>query len=298
MTQTTDQNVNHIPLRKLLFHSIEGSKTLIDSATQEDLIAILKDAHSIAIKSLDYEVPKFDSSDIDKEVEWIWQTKRGTLPKRLANWFYKTYKLNLPEVSKAMIGAACGEKIAMPDDYAFDITDRLQWRNGDFGDQRSCFLDSNHDESARLNDMMDDGRFRAIRFFRKFPKTLYPSDHISVTRPNVSYTVDDSVYLGTSRAWIFQHDSAEHKDHFDASLPFTVFNGYGYTTSAIANFIAGYTNNECTRVSIDNPALFINDGGYLIGDPENTPHYNPEYNKIDFCRGHDYDDDVFDDDDD
>lgn len=68
----------------------------------------------------------------------IWKTLKGTFPRRVSRYMYKTYniKLNVPLV-RAIGNVA--QQNSTQGNVVFDFTRRISWEAGDFRDAGSCF---------------------------------------------------------------------------------------------------------------------------------------------------------------
>lgn len=74
---------------------------------------------------------------------WEWKVPRGTfagtLPKRLQNWVYKKIGIKLPPPVISEIGNLAAQNTVGSATYHFDFNRTLDWKNGQFGDSKSCF---------------------------------------------------------------------------------------------------------------------------------------------------------------
>ena len=109
-------------------------------------------------------------------LDWRWKTMRGTLPKRLDSWYYKKYQKSLGDKLVSEIGNIARKDIPKDQVYNFDITRKLDWAQGEFGDAGSCFFTSDKKPSGSIEWMKDRPHRYAIRFFKKF------SNRVSVDR--------------------------------------------------------------------------------------------------------------------
>lgn len=95
----------------------------------------------------------------------------GTMPKRIAKWLYKTHDMKLSPEEMAEIGTISKTHTIEDDTYIFDITDDLDWRDGDFGDADSCYWSTNKIAKEYLFDAGGLG----FRVFRNEPEKVIDS---------------------------------------------------------------------------------------------------------------------------
>jgi len=74
------------------------------------------------------------------EIEWVWETKRGTLPKRLAKWMRKSAKIEPDQAALAALGSLMQRLGAGAADYHFLFhPPPFNWKDGLYGKARSCW---------------------------------------------------------------------------------------------------------------------------------------------------------------
>jgi len=77
---------------------------------------------------------------LSQDIEWVWATKRGTLPKRIASDLYNNHKYKLSEALMTRIGTESAAFTDKREVYHFDLCNKIEWRAGEFGDKGSCFF--------------------------------------------------------------------------------------------------------------------------------------------------------------
>lgn len=105
-------------------------------------------------------LPRIDRHAVD--FEWLWVTKRGTFPKRLARFMKKTHDRELTQKQLSDVGTLAARHCEKNQSITYDITNRFDWNAGAFGDHGSCFWTDN---SAAKDVMMDNGAF-ALRVYK------------------------------------------------------------------------------------------------------------------------------------
>ena len=270
-------NFRDIPKNQIIKFNLDSERILIPGYVVGEIITIIRDAWS-KDQNPDTWDQVFSYSACNDSIEWVWITSRGTLPKRIANWYYKAYNKQLDATIVSKIGNIV--RAAMPKDqvYYFDIVDKLNWRAGDFGDHGSCFFSSSNGRTIRGHSpylMEKDGRFKAIRFFK-------PIDNSNTTLSGSAhkfYENKDFFYYGISRAWIYEHSNLLSAKVGGVEIKDTVqviFNGYGLTTKSISQIFSKYMDINSTydisykniRFEEEYDMLYINDNGYVIGRDE------------------------------
>ena len=187
-------------------------------------------------------------------ISWVWQWQVtgkgeyvGSFTKRVSKYYWKEYKLKCPTVFLQTIGNMAKQHSQGNDTYHFDIVDSINWQDGDFGDDGSCYW-GNH-SNARA--MLTDNGGLAIRFFDG-----QDSDR------------------GIGRAWLvpIADDNA-----------YILFNGYGFDTSSatltITRVFSQFMGLNYKRIELSNNGhaysiLYINGGiGYIAGDSDTIERY-------------------------
>lgn len=69
-----------------------------------------------------------------------WQTEGDRLHKRISRFFFREYRIKVDGQNLERLCEIGARYRAYS--FRFDVTDRFDWRNGDYGDQGSCFWGS------------------------------------------------------------------------------------------------------------------------------------------------------------
>ena len=100
--------------------------------------------------------------------DWVWQMQVGgkgeyvgSLPKRIAKYYWQKYKIKLDSDFLGTIGSIASQHTTKVNEFTFDIVNKFDWDAGDFGDGGSCYWGCR--EKARELLAENDGQ--AIRFF-------------------------------------------------------------------------------------------------------------------------------------
>lgn len=168
---------------------------------------------------------------------WVWKTKEGKLPKRIAKAYHKAQiKLDAKVVTE--LGNLAKRYSVTQSEYLVDFSERIDWEDGDFGDDGSCFWG---DRSEALNLITTNGGF-AMRFWGENEGELY----------------------GAGRCWIIPQND----------LLF-MFNAYGDLPLSQMALILGhllekpFSHVELANKSHTTGLLYINSGrGYVIGESD------------------------------
>lgn len=251
-----------IPLDKIVEFKLKSNNTPLGPETVDEIMKISFDAFQAEKGAF----ATFPFDKLDRDVEWKWQSDRGSLPKRIESWFYKEYKIKLDPKILSNLGNIARATIPKDQVYYFDITKDFNWKAGDFGDPQSCFFGPSGPEYNPVN-MQNSGKFYAIRFFKKMPKNA------SFTLLDVDkyYEDEDTYYIGISRSWMGDSPKA------GSSLK-VIFNGYGLTTLQISNIMADYLEAATKKVYIGDTDLYINGDGYVIGDKKDVDKFGDRFN--------------------
>lgn len=175
---------------------------------------------------------------IPSEWEWKWKVAgkaeyTGTFPKRLTNYFWKECGLKCPDSFTKELGNLARQHSHESLTYSFELVNRIDWQDGDYGDSNSCFWS---DRQQALK-MLEQNDALAIRFYNG--------------------------EQGIARAWIAQLSESRY----------ILFNGYGIETIKIAQIFSAWLKLTYKKISLYNHgetsgSLYINNGGYLIGTLE------------------------------
>ena len=182
--------------------------------------------------------------ELPTEFEYVWTTKRGTLPKRVQSHFYKAHGVKLTTEQISEIGNLAKRHASLGITYTLDFTGSIDWEAGDFGDGGSCFWGDR--ESAK--EMIEENGY-ALRAFRQAMR--YPEES----------ALDYRNLRGYARCWIAPIGSDR----------LIVFNGYGETSLLFARllsmrFSCGYQRIHLLNHGSDDSTLYINGGtGFMVG---------------------------------
>jgi hypothetical protein len=179
--------------------------------------------------------------------QWSWLVAGkgeyvGTFPKRVSKFYWQESKIKSPQRFLSELGNLARQHSSEQITFSFDFTDSIDWEDGDFGDENSCYW-SDH---APARGMLEENNALAIRFYES-----NESDK------------------GIGRAWIAQLSNKRY----------IAFNGYGIqgdATLKIAQIMAtwlglGYKKIELSNYGQTGGMLWINGThGYLIGTSEQT----------------------------
>lgn len=174
--------------------------------------------------------------------DWEWKPKvsdkehkygAGKFAKRVQRYYYQTCNTKIPAKNLEHIGQVAQDNLVLSNLYEFDFTEHIDWDDGDFDDEGSCFWGTN----AGAKQMIQDNGL-AIRFF--------------------------AGKEGIGRAWIGSNG-------IDDSI--VVFNGYGLETLEIAKILANWQGVEYKKIDLYNYGttdglLFINSSNYIVGPNE------------------------------
>jgi hypothetical protein len=177
----------------------------------------------------------------------------GTYPKRLLSYFRRNHpnlvKLVAPTV--AMVGGVLGASVNHGREYWADIDLKLDWRDGDFGDARSCYWGANRAAMPKLRE----AGIGALRVF-------------------------NSDGEGYGRAWLTAFDCDgdqtslrryDRLNHHHNASQWVIWNAYGSATVTLARILCAAlgSNYTYTRCSVENNGaqhglVYINGDGYVI----------------------------------
>lgn len=223
--------------------------------------------------------------------DWVWKTNLGSLPKRISKWYHTHHKDNLSETTLTQIGNLFRKETPKTQKYIFDITKTFDWKDGDFADGGSCFWGSN--ARARTKMQNTEGYY-AIRLFKPsetphpvlktgnfstkdFQKLLkYENKHYPTKCMENERLEYFNTYMGYARAWLYTDVWEASVGNLTFKYPIVIiFNGYGVQTNLIASIFAEAMQLPVRRLTINNGGafsgyLYVNDTGYVIGDPKVT----------------------------
>lgn len=169
--------------------------------------------------------------------QWVWLVQHGeysgTMPKRIAKYFFKAHGIKTPHSVSEALGHIARQHSSEPITYTFDFANQIDWADGEFGDENSCWWGEY--SGSRL--MWDRNNGMSIRFYDEYED-------------------------GIARAWLME---------IDTDL-YTVMNGYGLTTVQITKIFSLFMGLTYKQIMLDNSRssqLWINNkAGYLVGKRE------------------------------
>jgi hypothetical protein len=188
--------------------------------------------------------------------EWRWLVirgeYRGTFPKRVRAYYWKTFNIKCPDTFIEAIGNIARDHSTLALTYRFEFVDRVDWQPGDFGDHTSCYWG----EYAGSRYMIEENAW-GVCFY-------------------------DPIGNGFARAWFATISDDQY----------VVFNGHGFdgnATLVTARTLAAWLNLSYKKIALKNQgatsgALWIDAGiGYVIGlkgDIESITTYDLDWREI------------------
>lgn len=161
----------------------------------------------------------------------VWMTPEGAFPKRVTRHMYKQHNIKMHPDDVRYIGNIAKQNMASRH-ILFDITRRITWAHGDYGDRHSCLWT---EYEGALGAMMQAG-IGAIRIYNPAGK-------------------------GVGRAWLYPLSSRKQ---------FILFNAYGpLQVRVIANHLSqafGNYNYEQVRMTQDwsGYGIYLNGDGFVV----------------------------------
>lgn len=161
----------------------------------------------------------------------------GTFPKRVSSWLKREHGKKIDSLSLSKIGNLAKMHGNDGSQIIYDVTDRLDWNAGDFGDSGSCFWGS----YAQTRYHFQQSGFLAMRLY-------------------------DENGNGTSRSWV--------APNLPEDGCYIMFNGYGRQLVVQARVLATDLGLSYKKIRLSNfgeytSEFYINSGvGYLLGLPE------------------------------
>lgn len=211
------------------------------------------DVSPVGMRELENYIESRFNVYLPEDLEPVWATKQGTLPKRIQSYLYKTLKIKLEPSDVSELGNIAKRHASNGKTVILDFTDEIDWEDGDFGDEGSCFWGSN---SGAIK-MLTANNAYALRGWKS-------KDRCNTIPDPLTY---ESV-TGYCRAWV-----APIKSNL-----YVVFNGYGETTLTMARLLAFRFNTGYKRINLSNNGcddgmLYINGGtAFVIGAWQQINH--------------------------
>lgn len=212
----------------------------------------------------DFNVPHFYSHGFENDIGAELKDASGKkITTRIYQWLWKNHQFKPSQELKTRIGNMITDATIKARDYEFDITDRFDWEDGDYGDEGSCYWS---DRSGARQSLENAGCL-AIRFYRE-----------EIVGRNYDLTPSEPIYgiRGFARAWLFPYTEGRY----------VLFNGYGLETKEIAQFLGSLTglyvyrldsltnNNDTTGLIYIGGAdrgMINGKTGYLLTGIQNDP---------------------------
>lgn len=215
--------------------------------------------------------------------EWDWVINKGnykgTLPKRISHYAHVEYGVDLSPAILTTIGTLARSHSSLRKEYYVDLTQNIDWDNGDFGDYGSCFWGGR----PHALQILHDNHAFALRYWRpitSFSKAEIEAAHNSnnhcehsrgeLCRRCRSLTVwslgrrHENHMIGMGRTWLGERDGN-----------ILLWNTYGeFQTITSARILATMFGLSYKLIELDNGErddgeLWINSGnGYVVGAPD------------------------------
>lgn len=116
-------------------------------------VVVLETELGISLPSTYHEQPPWEDG-------WTSVTEKGRITKRISKWMRDTKGKKLNDYDLQGIGDACS-KLIVPAGIRVEISDKVDWNPGDFGDEESCFFRSRRQTLSYLHHL----KARAIKFY-------------------------------------------------------------------------------------------------------------------------------------
>lgn len=258
--------VHHqIKLNELQTHTIRPEHQNFSVEAMIDIMNIL-----IYHWEQEYGLNKYPDLNIIKRIHWTPAVvKNRTFVKRVAEAVREYWNINLPAQALTAIGNVKGLHSTFDGEVIYDITDRLDWDAGDFGDSSSCFWSS---RAGIRTAMKRDGRFYALRIWepRERPTGIY--DMALASRPGQTKIFNKQLVRGIARSWLFEDLVTVTIGKETADIPIVIlFNSYGISIHQQATLLGSILNKPKQIVRLSNNdrthgGLYVNGPGYIFGD--------------------------------
>ena len=205
-------------------------------------------------------------------LDWTWlDSERRTLNQRIV-YVLKKYKANMTPAFYGKMGNKIRETIPTAPNYLFDYTRTFDWKSGQFGDGRSCFMNGGA-RTGVLKEMNLNGSFYAMRFFQREPVVNH-NNMINLANTIPKYVVGDKKYFGRARTFIHYRELTVRKGSKLVEEPvYFMFNSYGKESlREMAAVLAAYVGASFRSVILRNigkacGGLYLNSGSMIIGNP-------------------------------
>lgn len=224
-------------LEKQTFVLSDGG--VIDNAAKEDIT--------------DKIIGHYNLPALPEDWSWEWFIHKGiyagNFGTRVGKYYYRVHKRNLEDNHKTWINNRA-KRGTMMDELTFDFTNEFNWRDGEFGDDGSCFWGGR----AGAKEMILSANGFAFRVFKS--------------------------NVGHGRCWIIPRTkrqlTGDIKDDDKEVVAWVLFNAYGdYLIEQYARFLAGWAGLKYKEIQYlknlysDSGTLYINRGmGVALADED------------------------------
>lgn len=271
-----ENNLNPFETNKLYEFWINSEYALLPPKIIEQMINVVQFVYNIEGRGLQQFFP---FRTLANDIHWAPMHVGGALVKRIAKWCKDNLDFKLSNDVKTALGSVMRMATLKDQTFYFDIVTEFRWRRGNFGDHDSCFFGSGGGSRQDIPRAMEkEGKFAAIRFFKRLPNkmTCYKTDDSQ--DQNIYYADENYYHQGYSRAFMcfdaFNKKGTTYYKGFstDASYPMTIiFNGYGYNTEQIGGIVSQFLGLSSKKIGLTNNkstsgGLYVNSDGVLIGE--------------------------------
>lgn len=256
-----------IPLNQLIEHVPSASVEAISPESKTNICKLLAKYHIETNGA--FNLIRYDRLN---EISWTTSKEGGSLAKRISKWYYEHHKKSLPPEILTKIGSIT-ISVDTKKYYYFDVTNVVDWENGEFQDGGSCLWGGRKAGKAFLHSSPD---FFAIRLFKETEDTIYTRNAIrspkQVRYPNLE---KKTFYIGAARAWLWKTviQVEQTKTRIFEAPVYILFNSYGAQSVQMATLLADYLNADYHNIELSNKGdrygqLYLNGDGIIIG-PKN-----------------------------
>jgi len=206
-------------------------------------------------------------------LDWTWlDSERRTLNQRIV-YVLKKHKANMTSAFYGKMGNKIRETIPAAPNYIFDYTRTFDWKSGQFGDGRSCFMNGGA-RTGVLKEMNLNGNFYAMRFFQREP-VVNRNNMINLANAIPKYVVGDKKYFGRARTFMHYRELTVRRGSKLIQEPvYFMFNSYGRESlREMAAVFAAFVGASFRSVQLKNigkacGGLYLNSGSMIIGNPK------------------------------
>jgi len=203
-------------------------------------------------------------------LDWTWlDSEKRTLNQRLV-YVLKKHKATMTPAFYGKMGNKIRETIPAAPNYIFDYTRTFDWKSGQFGDGRSCFMNGGA-RTGVLKEMNLNGSFYAMRFYQRTP-VVNRNNMINLANTIPKYVVGDKKYFGRARTFIHYRELTVRRGSKLVQEPvYFMFNSYGKESlREMAAVFAAYVGASFRSVILQNigkacGGLYLNSGSMIIG---------------------------------